>query len=281
MPLQRSEILKTLRLFSFYLTLIGLCIIVVFPIYWLLVCSFQKETVLFSYPPRLFPQEWSLDGYIKVFTQSEMGRWIINTLIISLVTVFIVVCFSTLAAYSISRFKYKGRTFITLVIISTQMISGPMIITPLYILLSKVGLVDTYLSLIIADTALNLAISIWLMKGFFDTIPIAIEEAAMIDGCSRIDILRYITIPLSLSGIVTIMVLTFFVTWNEYLYSMIFISSHAKWMGSVGLASFVGSYVTSMDQVLAGAAVFSIIPIIFFLIFQRNIVMGVTKGAVK
>jgi len=278
---KKNKLQKILSKIIFYCILIATCIIVVFPIYWLINSSFQKESALFTYPPAFFPKVFSVEGYHKLFAEGKIWRWLWNTFFITSISVFLVALFSTLAGYSFSRFKYRGRNALSLLLLSTQMISGPMVITPLFIVFSKMGLIDTYLSLIVTDTALSMAVGTWLMKGFFDSIPIEIEEAAYMDGCSRLGTLGRVTLPLSMTGLVTVLVMTFFVTWNEYLYGLIFISDQSKWIGSVGLGSFIGSYIVSQDQILAGATIFSIVPALFFMFFQKYIVLGITKGALK
>lgn len=273
----KKNITKTI----FYILLVVTSFSIIFPIYWLCNSSLQLESALFSYPPKFSPQPISFLGYSKLFLEGKIWNWIFNTTIVTFTTVFLTAVFSTLAGYSISRFKYRGRNAVSLAILSTQMIAGPMVITPLFIIFSKLRLIDTFFSLIIADTAMCLAVATMLMKGFFDTIPFEIEEAAHIDGCSRLQTLWWVTFPISLNGFITVLVTTFFVTWNEYLFGLIFISDQNKWVGSVGLASFIGSYIVSQDQILAGATIFCLAPVIFFMILQRFIVVGLTQGALK
>jgi len=257
------------------------CALVVFPIYWLINSSLQEESALFTSPPSFIPRMFSVRAYRDLAVEGKMLRWIRNSLFVSVSTVAITITFGTLAGYSFSRFRYKGRTALSLAILSTQMIAGPMVITPLYIVFTRMGLIDTLYALILANTALNLAVCTWLMKGFFDTIPREIEEAARIDGCGRMGTLFRIVLPLSMTGMVTVLVLGFFVAWNEYLFGLVFISDQDKWIGSVGLASFVGSYIISQDKIMAGAVIFSLLPMLFFLFFQRYIVVGITRGALK
>ena len=272
---------KFLKRVGIYFLIMATCLIIAFPIYWLCNCSFQKETALFSFPPSFFPKEIHFGGYLKLFVDGEIWRWIVNTAYITMATVLLTTICSTLGGYGFSRFKYRGRSFLSLALLSTQMISGPMVITPLFIVFSKLGLINTFFTLIITDAALCMAVSTWLMKGFFDSVPVEIEEAAMIDGCNRMQTLWRVTLPISMTGLVTVLVMTFFITWNEYLYGLIFISDQNKWVGSVGLGSFIGSYVVSQEQILAGATLFSIVPVLFFVFFQRFIILGATQGAVK
>ncbi len=281
MNLKSYRLQQALMRIGFYIILAVSCFLVIFPVYWLCTSSLQQEKDLFSFPPAFFPDPISFDGYLKLFAEGAIWQWIANTVFVTFATVLLTVIFSTLAGYSFSRFKYRGRNTLSLALLSTQMISGPMVITPLYIVFSKIGLINTYFSLIITDTALCMAVSTWLMKGFFDTIPYEVEEAALIDGCNRLETLARVTLPISMTGLVTVLVLTFFSTWNEYLYGLIFISDQSKWIGSVGLASFIGSYTVSQDQLLAGATIFSLVPVLFFMFFQRYIVLGVTSGAIK
>lgn len=276
-----ARLKKIINKTLFYTFLIITCLIVVFPIFWLVNSSLQMESDLYSFPPRFWPQPLSLGGYVKLFAEGEIWSWVKNTLIVTVAAVIITAVCSTLAGYSFSRFKYRGKNQMLLAILSTQMIAGPMVITPLFITFSKLRLIDNHFSLIIANTALTMAVSVMLMKSFFDTIPYEIEEAAYIDGCNRIQTLWRVTFPLSMNGFITVLVTTFFVTWNEYLYGLIFISDQSKWIGSVGLSSFIGSYIISQDQILAGATIFCLVPVLFFLFFQRFIVVGITNGSVK
>lgn len=265
----------------FYCILIITCFLVIFPIYWLCNSSLQQESALFSFPPKFWPQPFSFEGYQRLFAEGAIWTWIKNTAFVTVVTVFLTTLFATLAGYSFSRFRYHGRNPLMMAILSTQMIAGPMVITPLFIVFTKLRMIDTFASLIIADTAMCMAVAVMLMKGFFDTIPFEIEEAAYIDGCNRLQTLWRVTLPISLNGFISVLVTTFFVTWNEYLFGLIFISDQGKWVGSVGLASFIGSYIVSQDQILAGAIIFCLAPVLFFTFFQRFIVVGITKGAVK
>lgn len=257
------------------------CIITTFPVYWMVNISLKSEVDLFNYPPRILPHNLDFSGYVQAFRTGNIYIWIKNSLIVALFSVILNVVSATLAAFALSRYNFKANTAFIFLIILTQMIAPALIIAPMYILFLKVKLVNSLIGLVLANTGMILAFSTWILKGFFDNIPKEIDDAAFIDGCSHFQVFRKIILPLSTPAIITIVVLTFFDVYNEYMFAMTLITSQNKWLGTVGLAANITRIGVSWNVMLAQTALFCIVPILFYFIFQRYIVKGLTAGALK
>jgi len=188
---------------------------------------------------------------------------------------------SVLGAYALSGFRFRGRGLFVFFLLATQMLPQALLVTPMFILFRQMGLIDTLQGLVVVDTAFVVPVTVWIMKGFFDSIPREIEEAALIDGCSRMSALFRIVLPLSLPAVVAVCVVAFFEGWNEYLFAVTFVSSSDNWVATMGLASFIGELATPLELVMAAAAIFSVAPVAFYLLMQRYIISGLTGGAVK
>lgn len=273
--------LRSLNKIWIYLMASLACGIIFFPLYWMFVTSIQSEQALFVIPLRFWPKKIIFDGYINVLTNSDIWIWIKNSLLVTMATTVLSVPISLLAAYSISRFCYRGRGFTLFLILFTQMLPATLIILPLFIIFRKFGMINTLFGLVVANVTFSLPLSISILKGFLDTVPREIEEAGTIDGCSRLQIITKIVVPVSLPGLVASSVISFFLTWDEFLFANTFINSREKWLGTVGLASFRGEFITPWNQILAAATLYTAPALLFFLLAQRYIVTGLTSGAVK
>jgi len=257
------------------------CIITVFPVYWMVNISLKSEVNLFNYPPQILPNNLDFSGYVQAFKTGTIYIWIKNSLIVTLFSVILNVISATLAAFALSRYNFKANTAFIFLIMLTQMIAPALIIAPIYILFLKVKLANSLIGLVLANTGMTLAFSTWILKGFFDNIPKEIDDAAFIDGCSHFQVFRKIILPLSTPAIITIVVLTFFDVYNEYMFALTLVTSQNKWLGTVGLAANTTRMGTSWNVMLAQTALFCIAPILFYFIFQRYIVKGLTAGALK
>jgi ABC-type glycerol-3-phosphate transport system permease component len=262
--------------------IIFICLCVIFPIYWMVNTSFLKEVDLFNFPPKFFPSfPLHLKAYIDSLREGDILVWIKNSIIVAGASVVLNLILATLAAYSLSRFKFRSNNFLMLLVLVSQMIAPALVIAPIYIIFANLGINNTLLGLIIADTGLTLAFSTWILKGFFDEIPKELEEAALIDGCSQIGSFLKVSLSLVSPALITVAAITFFDVYNEYMFGLTLIVDQEKWVGSVGIASYVGHIATLWDSMMAGAAMFCISPLIVFLVLQRYIVKGITSGALK
>jgi len=257
------------------------CIITAFPVYWMVNISLKSEVNLFNYPPQILPYNLDFSGYVQAFRTGTIFIWIKNSLIVTLFSVILNVVSATLAAFALSRYNFKANTAFIFLIMLTEMIAPALIIAPIYILFLKVKLANSLIGLVLANTGMILAFSTWILKGFFDNIPKEIDEAAFIDGCSYFQVFRKIILPLSTSAIITIVVLTFFDVYNEYMFALTLVTSQNKWLGTVGLAANTTRMGTSWNVMLAQTALFCIAPLLFYFIFQRYIIKGLTAGALK
>jgi len=259
-----------------------LCGVAVFPFYWMIVTSIRPSSQLFHYPPELLPSADSVfSPYVALFQDTALGTWLWNSIRVAFGTAILAAFIGATMAYALSRFRFRGRGFSEYLLLATQMFPGILLAMPMYALFSKLGLLNSLPGLTIAYLALLVPVATSLLKTFFDGIPVALEEASLIDGASRIGTFFRITLPLSLPGFVSTFLFCFIIAWDEYLFAQMFIRQPDNWTVSVGLASFSGEYVTPWDQVMAAATIVTLPAAIMFLFLQRYLVHGLTAGGVK
>jgi len=261
--------------------MVTLLIVVVFPFYWMVKTSLETGAALFSYPPRLVPHGPTLDGYRAVISETPLALWLFNSLVVAGGSTVMALVAGVSGAYGLSRFRYRGKSTIALVILTTQMMPPLVLIIPIYTIFTALNLTDTLFGLMLGNFAFALPVVIWMMKSIFDSIPFEIEEAARIDGASWPLILVRITLPLAVPGLVATSIFTFLSGWDEFLLARTIVTQAEKWVGTIGLASFIGVYVTPWDQVLAAATIFTLPPVILFLFVQKYFIAGLGAGAVK
>jgi ABC-type sugar transport system, permease component len=257
------------------------CIIVAFPIYWMVNVSFKNEIDLFQSPYRLIPKVINFKGYITNFENGNIFVWIRNSVIVAVGSVILNIIIASLAAFGISRFKNRFNNVMIFTTVSSQMIAPALIVAPVYIMLNSLRLTNNYSGLTLINVGLALGFSIWILKGFFDNIPIELDEAAYIDGCSKLKTFYSIIIPLSTPVLVSVILITFFDIYNEYMFASTLISNANLWLGTSGIASNTSRVGNDWSVTFSQTALFCVIPILFYFIFQRYIVKGLTSGAVK
>lgn len=274
---RRRRMLKKTVLLA---VVVMLVMIIVFPYYWMIASSLQANSV-FQWPPELLPSSVSLDAYQSAFDKRPIDQWFRNSAVVSLTTAALSVVVSVNAGYALSRFRNLLNTFFGITILFTQMLPATLLVIPFYVIYRELKLLDNLVGIAIADTTFALPLAIWLMKGFFDSIPIDLEEQARVDGCSRLGAFYRVTLPLALPGLIVVMVFAFMIGWDEYFFARTMISSQSKWVLSVGLTSFRGEYTILWNEMMAAAVVFTIPAALFFLLVQRYLLQGLTSGAVK
>jgi len=262
------------------LVITSVVIIALFPIYWMFNVSLMPTSARFQNPPQLFPTTIT-DSYARVFNDLPIGRWLMNSTVIACGTAIASLALALPAAYAMSRFKFRGRGLIGFVLFATQMLPEALLLVPLYALFLALGLINSLWGLVLVDTAFVMPILVWLLKSAIDSVPIEIEEAARVDGCSRVTIQISIVWPLILPTIAAAAVLGFLHAWNEFLVANTFIFDESMRPASVGIASLIGELTTPLDLMMASAALYAIPAIVFFLAVQRWIVNGMTAGGVK
>ncbi len=262
-----------------------ICIVTLFPFIWMISTSFKSAEEVYSYPPTFIPAKKTLQGYVEILTTNSKSfnfiKWTLNSVVVAVLTTIFSMIIATLGGYGISRFRFKGKAALSYVIITTQVLPGSLLIVPLYIIMSQLKLLDTLLGLILAYATFSVPFCTWMMKGFFDTIPISLDEAAMVDGAGRFKVYTKVILPLTAPGLVATCLFSFITGWNEYLFASTFMKSYNNWTLPVGIASFQGQYTTNWNTIMAGSVLITIPVVILFLLLQRPLVSGMTAGAVK
>ncbi len=265
---------------------IVICGITFFPIYWMLVTTVQSTKLTLTYPPKLWPQEFSLSAYQEVFDKEPVARWILNSIYLSSVTTVICVVLAIFGGYAISALRWRGRGLFAIFLLMTQMLPEALIIVPVFKIFTDFPLIHQDLrnslpAVALIDAAFILPICVWVMKNMFDTVPDEVREAAMVDGAGPMRTLFQIVMPIALPGVVAVGVVAFFYAWNEYLFAQTMIQDKDLKPASVGLAGMITMLDTPVQLLLAAGTLFSIAPVIFYLLMQRYIVAGIASGAVK
>ena len=251
------------------------------PLYWLVKIALTPERLLYSEGVALWPSRMTLDNFVFVLVKSSFPTFFRNSIVVSLGTAAIVTVIAAGAGYAFSRFRFRGRYGVMFVLLLTQMFPLVMLIAPIYRLMAPLGLTDNLVGLIVVYTAFSTPFASFLMQSFFDGIPKDLEEAAMIDGCSRLAALRRVILPLTLPGLGATLGFVFTAAWSELLFALVLINSDSQKTFAVGLLTFVTKFSVDWGQMMA-ACVLALIPaVLFFLFIQRYLVQGLTAGAVK
>ena len=265
------------------IALIGVAAFIVFlevaPFLWMVLMSLKNRLDIFEIPPKILFTP-VLDNYYNAFAEGPFSKYLINSLIIESSSTVLAVTIGTLAAYAFSRFSIYGGKHIFFFILTTRMCPPVVVALPIFIIFSKLGLYDTHIGVILVHTIFNLALVVWLMRGFFDDIPREIDQAAMIDGHSEWTVFRKFILPLVLPGIVVSAMFCLVFSWNEFLFAMILTQFDATTL-PVGVPQLVTSRGTYWGQVAAVGVVITLPVLIFSLVFHKYLVRGLTFGAVK
>jgi multiple sugar transport system permease protein len=264
-----------------YLTVAAVSLLTIFPIYWMMVSTFQPSKYTLHYPPPLFPQEITFHQFSELFTNHPIARWLQNSFLIASMAMLICLALSVLGAYALSNLRWKGRSLFGLFLLVTQMLPEILIVIPLYLIYRRLNMLDSLPAISLVNTAFALPICIWILKGVFDTVPKEVMDAAVVDGSSEFSVLWRIVLPLSAPGLVAVAVVSFFSAWNEFLFAAIMLTSAENQPAAVGLTTLKATGFTPVEQYMAAGLIFSILPVFFYLIMQRYIVAGLTAGAGK
>ena len=272
---------KPLRYFPLYTSATVVAILILFPAVFAVLTSLKPIREIFVYPPRVFPQIWTIKSYLSIFSREKYVHYFFNGYLISICSTFLCVFLGALAGYGFSRFRLPGKHTLLLGILVAQMFPGAVLMVSYFNLAKQLGLYDTYLALIMIDTAFALPLVIWLLKSYFDGIPVSVEEAALIDGCTRRKVLLLIVAPLARAGVIGTGMLAFIRAWNEFLFALILTKGPARAPITVGLAELFGQYSIDWSGIMA-ITTLAVLPLLIVFIFvQRYVIAGITSGAVK
>jgi ABC-type glycerol-3-phosphate transport system permease component len=258
-----------------------LVVICLFPFVWMGLSSIKLLNELYTIPPRWWPDYPTLANYRKVLFESRIPRYFLNSVIISVGSTGLALLLAVFAANGFARYRFRGQSFWQACILVGQLLPTAAIIVPLFITLRMLGLVNTYWGLILVYMIITLPLSVWMLTSYFRALPPELEEAAIIDGASRVGILFRITLPLSLPGVVAVLIYAFITTWNEFIFALCFATDSSVKTLPIGLAEFSTEFNTDQGAVMAASVVMTVPIALLFLIFQKHFVGGLTAGATK
>ena len=264
-----------------YAVLLVMAVIVLIPILWMVSTSVKLESETITIPPQWIPDHPTLESYKRLWSEYPFAVYFKNSIIISLGAVILSVGFSCLAGYGVTRFRFRGKqSFLTFLLV-TQMFPSIMMLIPYYKVLSTYQLKDTYLGMILVYISFTIPFCSWMMVGFFKTIPLELDEAAIIDGCSRWRAFRQIVLPMTLPGISSSAIYAFITAWNEYMFAQILINNPELKTVPLGIAELNGFYKILWNDMMAASVIASLPLIILFVFLQKYFISGLTAAAVK
>jgi len=251
------------------------------PIYWLLVTSITPDDEVYQYPPSLFPDTVTFSHYITVITDPQILGWLGNTVFVAGVTATLSVAVCMYMGYSISKFRYRGRQALLYFVLSSQMIPSALLLVTLYTLFSSFGLVNTYFALIVSFTTFTLPLCVWMLKGFFDTLPDDLIEAAAIDGATRLRTFHSVILPLAAPGLVAAGLFAFMRGWNDFIFALTLTGPERRTLPPALVGRSMGQASTDWPELMAASFLVALPVAIAFILLQRFLVGGITGGAVK
>ena len=269
----------TIRRIGFVTGFLLVTAVVIAPFCWLIFCSLKPRNELFTVGA--MPSALTLANYVFLFTHTEVGRFLWNSTWVAVVVTSVTVLVSTMGAYSLIFFRYKGRELMGRLILLTYMFPGVVIIVPCYNVMSFLNLTNNLFGVVLVELVLTVPFSVWMLRGFFMEIPRELEEAAIIDGCSKVQALWYVLLPLAPPGIIAVSVFAFIFSWNEYLFPLVLINDESAKTLPLGVAGFMGHLYVEWGPLLAAAVVSTIPILILFSILQRFLIKGIMAGAIN
>jgi len=273
----KQRILTNCVTYSF---LVIFAIIVIFPYYWMIASAVRYNADQFNIPPKLFVLRGSLDNFMWVLTRTSVPRYLLNSCIISITATVMCLAASVPAGYGLARFTFRAKKAVSSGVLLIKLLPQTAALIPLYMMMVNLRMLDTHFGLAFLHLLPMIPYTIWMLRGFIRTIPVSIEEAALIDGCNKPQMFVHVLIPAMASGIFAVSIYAFMLSWEEFLFAFTFTSSKAKPI-SVGLAHFMGENVTLWGAIMAAAVLMGIPMIFFFLIAQKSFLQGIMGGAIK
>jgi N,N'-diacetylchitobiose transport system permease protein len=258
-----------------------LFLVTIFPIYWMVATGFKRGVDILSFEPKWLPFPATLENYRTAIGKPFFTTDVVNSMVVVAVTVLVSLGLAFLAALAAARFRFHGRKALVVMLIMVQMVPLEALIIPIYLMLDRAGQTDRLAGIIVTYMTFVLPFTIWTLRGFIINIPMELEEAAMVDGCTRAGAFRRILFPLVAPGLVATAVFSFILVWNDYLIAYVLLQSPERQTLGIWLASFTTNHGTDWGGVMAGSTLYAIPVVVFFLLVQRRVVSGLTAGAVK
>lgn len=267
--------------FCLYLGALGFCAQAILPLLWMLSTSLKPPREVLATPPTLIPAAPTLENFSRLLTQTAFFTYFFNSVLVSGLTVLLTMAVGAIGAYSLTRFPFPGRESVARLILCTYMFAPIMIVVPIYIIARRLGIVDTHAALVLSYSSFCLPFSLWLLRAFFQSIPIELEEAAQVDGAGRPRALLYIVAPLALPGFIATSIFTFTLAWNDYIFTRILIVSDELKTLPVGVQDLFSAAVVDWGLVMAAGMLITIPALAFFMAVQRHLVAGWGTGGLK
>lgn len=264
-----------------YLVAIPLAAFIAFPLGWMVLSSLKPADELFTSPPEIWPSQFTSQWYIEIFQSSGAGTFFWNSFIVGATSTGLCLLIGTLAAYAITRFQFPGKRIFLMAALITYMFPAIVLFIPIYLTLNSLGLIDTHIGLVVCHTILTFPFAVWMLKSFFEGLPKEIDEAAWVDGSSYLNTFVRIVLPLSLPGIFSVAIFVFVLSWNEFLFASIVMSSGSLKTVPVGISEFVTSFDIRWGEIMALGTLATLPVVVMFMLVQRFFLSGVLSGAVK
>ena len=275
---KKTEAVKTVLTYVFLTVMV---VISVFPIVWMLDSSLKGSSEIYSSPPTFTIHEVTMENYVRVLFDSGIPRAFLNSVIVSVTATLTTLTLGCLAGYGFSRYRFKGRKMLYVGLLYGQMMPAVVLIIPVYLVFSKIGLIDSYFSLILPDVAITVPLATLMLKSFFDGVPVELEDAARIDGASKLGILWKIIIPIAKPGLVSVAIYTFLSTWEEFIFALNLTNSSSIRTLPIAINMFKGEFIIDWGAIMSSGAVISLPVIVLFVLCKKAFVKGLSEGGVK
>lgn len=272
---------KIIRHSAAYLALGVLIIIALFPYFWMITCAIRDQNEIFISPPKLWSSNVSLDSFERILTETKLPRYMLNSLITSLMATAMCIFCAIPAGYALARFQFKGKNTVTTGILLVKLLPQTATLIPLYIMLVNVRLINNSFGLAFTHLFIMVPYTIWMSRGFIKTIPFTVEEAALIDGCNKIQAIVKVVLPMISSGLFAVGLYAFMLSWKEFLFAYTFTGSEASKTITVGLSTLIGEDTSDWGGIMAASIMMGLPVLIFFFSVQDTFIKGIVGGAVK
>lgn len=272
---------ETVKTILTQLFLVFMVIIAVFPILWMFDSSLKGQSEIYASPPTFAIEHVTFENYLRVIFESGIPRAFLNSVFISVTATFLTVALGCLAGYGFSRYRFKGKKAMYVGLLYGQMMPAVVLIIPIYLVFSKIGLMDSHFSLILPDVAITVPLATLMLKGFFDGVSVELEEAARLDGASRLGILWKIVIPIARPGMISVAIYTFLATWEEFIFALNLTNSEKVRTLPIAINMFKGEFIIDWGAIMASGAVISLPVILIFVLCNKVFVKGIAEGSVK
>ncbi|MFT3803211.1 MAG: carbohydrate ABC transporter permease [Burkholderiaceae bacterium] len=263
-----------------WLAIAALVIYSVFPLYWALLTSLRTDEAIAG-SISLIPRDLTFEQYGKLFDVYAFGQQYENSAFVAAVTTVITLVLSTFVAYAVARRRFKGRRLLVIGMLFSYMFPPLLTLIPLYVLMVMAGLADTRMALVISHLSVTMPLGIWLLWGFFSTLPFELEEAAMIDGCSRLGAFLRVILPLAVPGLITVGIFTFLISWNDFTHALVMVNSDSVKTLPLGVASLQGAFASAWGLMMASAVMIVAPLLVAFIFLNRFFIQGLSGGAMK